>query len=106
VTVDPGEADTGKDFVDELQVPLLSLIKEGSYVDVGDDGLNPGNQLSYTFDVTNDGNVLITGVTINEKSFDLPGLIAITAPADTDLSPGETQQWTGTYTLTQADIDG
>ncbi|NES68259.1 MAG: DUF11 domain-containing protein, partial [Okeania sp. SIO2D1] len=106
VILTPGENDTGNDFVDELQVPLLSLIKSGSYIDVGGDGLNPGDQLNYTFDVTNDGNVLITGVTINEVSFDLPGPITITAPADTDLSPGETQQWTGTYTLTQADIDG
>ena len=73
--------------------------------DVGSDGLNPGDTLNYTFDVTNTGDVTVTGVVINEVAFDLPGPIVITAPADVDLSPGETQQWTGVYTLTQADID-
>ena len=62
-------------------------------------GLNPGDTLDYTFDVTNTGDVTITGVMINEDPFDLPGPIAITPPADIDLSPGETQQWTGSYTL-------
>ena len=59
----------------------------------------------YTFDVTNDGDVTVTGVSINEISFDLTGNITITPPADTTLSPDETQQWTGVRVLSQADID-
>jgi hypothetical protein len=48
--------------------------------------------------------VNITGVIINEVFFELSNAIAIIAPADTNLSPGETQQWQGTYTLTEADV--
>ncbi|GAF91597.1 unnamed protein product, partial [marine sediment metagenome] len=95
---------------DQAEIPLtfevlLSIVKAGLYTDVGGDGLNPGDTLDYTFDVTNDGDVTVTGVIINEDQFDLPGPIVITPPGDIDLSPGEMQQWTGTYTLTQADID-
>ena len=68
-------------------------------------GLSAGDTLTYTFDVTNTGDTTITGVVINEDAFDLPGPIVITPPADIDLSPSEAQQWTGSYTLTQADID-
>jgi uncharacterized repeat protein (TIGR01451 family) len=86
--------------------PEIELMKDGVYNDVDDSGtLNPGDTLDYTFNVTNTGNVAVTGVTINEVSFDLPGPIVITPPADIDLSPGESQQWTGTYILTQTDID-
>ena len=49
--------------------------------------------------------ILAAGSVAATEPFDLPGPIVITPPADTDLSPGETQQWTGVYTLTQADID-
>ena len=90
------------------QAELLSLVKDGYYTDVGGDGLNPGDTLTYTFDVTNDSIYTITNVYIDEVSFDLfpiGGSINITPPADTDLSPDESQQWTGEYTLTQDDID-
>ncbi|MDJ0730787.1 MAG: hypothetical protein QNJ33_12415, partial [Crocosphaera sp.] len=80
--------------------PEIELMKDGVYNDVDDSGtLNPGDTLDYTFNVTNTGNVAVNGVTINEVSFDLPGPIVITPPADIDLSPGESQQWTGTYVL-------
>jgi uncharacterized repeat protein (TIGR01451 family) len=83
----------------------LTLAKDGEYEDVGAVGLNPGDKLNYTFEVTNTGTVTITSVDINELSFDLPGPIVITPPADVDLSPGESQTWNGVYTLTQADIN-
>jgi uncharacterized repeat protein (TIGR01451 family) len=86
--------------------PLLSLIKDGVYTDADGNGeINPGDTLDYTFTVTNDGSVTITGVSINEVSFDLPGDITITPPADVDLSPGESAVFSGQVVLTQADID-
>ncbi|MFD0981820.1 DUF11 domain-containing protein, partial [Tropicimonas aquimaris] len=76
-------------YVPVAQNASLELLKDGSYEDVGSDGLNVGDKLNYTFKVTNTGNVTVTGVTITEDSFDLPGPIAITPPADTDLDPTE-----------------
>ena len=83
----------------------LAILKDGVYTDLGAPGLNVGDTLNYAFKVTNTGNVTVTGVSINEVSFDLPGPIVITAPADVDLSPGASQTWTGVYTLKQEDID-
>jgi uncharacterized repeat protein (TIGR01451 family) len=84
------------------QNPSLVINKQGTFIDQdGNGGISAGDKLSYTFDVTNDGNVNITGVIINEVFFELSNAIAIIAPADTNLSPGETQQWQGTYTLTE-----
>ena len=102
-----GDDVTDDDPADLTITPQASLLlaKDGAYEDVGSDGLNPGDKLNYTFKVTNDGEVTITNVMISETSFDLPGPITITPPADTDLSPGEMQTWTGTYTLTQTDVD-
>jgi hypothetical protein len=101
--VDSNEDPAEIPFVTEA---VLSLLKDGVYTDANNDGeLNPGDTLDYTFEVTNDGNVTITGVSINEIAFDLAGPIVITDPADVDLSPGESATFTGTYSLTQADID-
>ena len=102
-----GAVDSNQDPADVTITPSASLLlaKAGSYEDVGSDGLNVGDKLNYTFDVTNTGDVTVSGVTISEDAFDLPGPIAITPPADTELSPDEIQQWTGVYILTQADID-
>ncbi len=100
--VDSNEDPAEIPFVTEA---ALRLLKDGVYTDVGGDGLTPGDTLDYTFTVTNDGNVSITGVSINEIAFDLPGPIVITAPADVDLSPGESAVFTGQYVLSQADID-
>ena len=102
-TADPTEANVN--FGNRLFNPALAILKDGVYTDVGADGLNVGDTLNYTFKVTNTGDVTVTGVSINEVSFDLPGPIAVTAPADVDLSPGEAATFTGVYTLTQADID-
>ncbi|NIL97620.1 MAG: hypothetical protein GTO53_08170, partial [Planctomycetales bacterium] len=92
-------------FGNLVPTPALSLQKDGYYSDVGGDGLNAGDTLNYTFQVTNTGDVTVSGVSIQEDSFDLPGPIVITPPADTDLSPGEMAIFTGVYTLTQADIN-
>ena len=89
------------------QNPELTLAKDGFYTDEDGNGLDPGDTLNYTFKVTNIGNVNVNDVSITEISFDLASLPAFTivSPTDTDLSPGEMQTWTGTYTLDQADIN-
>jgi len=69
-----------------------------------------GNEITYTFVVTNDGNVTLTGVTVTDP---LDGLSAITyvpgsstegSPEGT-LLPAESATYEATYTITQDDLD-
>ncbi|KRG71971.1 DUF7507 domain-containing protein [Pseudoxanthomonas dokdonensis] len=64
-----------------------------------------GQQVTYSFAVTNGGNVTVSALTINEVSFSgTGGALAITCPATT-LAPQASTTCTATYTVTQADID-
>ncbi|WP_373396586.1 hypothetical protein V8V91_17740 [Algoriphagus halophilus] len=60
-----------------------------------------GDVITYTFDVSNTGNVTWTDVTVSDP---LSGLSAIT-PGPVTLAPGENQVFTATYTITQSDMD-
>ncbi|WP_373396576.1 hypothetical protein V8V91_17705 [Algoriphagus halophilus] len=60
-----------------------------------------GDVITYTFDVSNTGNVTLTDVTVSDP---LSGLSAITSGPVT-LAPGENQVFTATYTITQSDMD-
>lgn len=102
-SLDPNESNV--DFGNFEADPSIQILKDGEYEDVGSDGLNPGDKLNYTFVVTNTGDVVITGVDIDEVSFDLVGDITVTPPADIDLSPGESATFTGSFVLDQDDID-
>ncbi|AKC86671.1 hypothetical protein WQ53_07755 [Pseudoxanthomonas suwonensis] len=64
-----------------------------------------GVVVTYTFQVTNTGNITIDGVQINETAFD--GTSALTPPtcADLTLAPGQATTCTTTYTVQQADVD-
>jgi len=59
-----------------------------------------GDVIDYTFEVTNTGDVTLTGVIVTDP------LVTVSGSAIT-LDPGETDTttFTGSYTLTQADID-
>ncbi|WP_052718454.1 DUF11 domain-containing protein [Methanosarcina sp. MTP4] len=64
-----------------------------------------GDVISYQINVTNDGNVDITNVTVTD-----PLLGTLTGPTGDDVDPGvlnvgETWTYTGTYTVTQEDIN-
>jgi uncharacterized repeat protein (TIGR01451 family) len=60
----------------------------------------PGSTITYSFTVTNTGNVTLTNVGVNDSKL-------ATAPTCTvtTLAPGANTTCTGTYTLTQADIN-
>ncbi len=88
-------------------VPAVAVLKTGS-VNLGPDGRASVNDVvTYTFTVSNPGNVSINGVTISDP---LPGLSARNyvsgdlAPV-TSLDPGENWVFTATYGLTQANIN-
>jgi len=96
--------------------PLIQILKEGSYSDTnGDSVVNAGDQISYTYLVTNTGNVVLTGVTVSEAETDFSGTyVNLTTPEFQSstlgspvgkLQPGESATYNAIYTLTQDDID-
>jgi uncharacterized repeat protein (TIGR01451 family) len=61
----------------------------------------PGVKISYSFLVTNTGDVTLTKVGIDDS---LPGLSAISCP-QSSLSPGARETCTATYYTTQGDVN-
>jgi uncharacterized repeat protein (TIGR01451 family) len=103
-STDQGASASATASVSVAQNPSLALTKAGTFNDTNGDGLaNPGETISYSFSETNTGNMTLhnvavsdqgSGVTVNGSS------IALLAPGAVD---GTT--FTGSYTITQADID-
>ncbi|MGV6829897.1 MAG: DUF7507 domain-containing protein, partial [Flavobacteriales bacterium] len=79
----------------------IALIKEGTFNDEDGDGCaNVGETISYVFTVTNTGNVSLTDVTVTDPSVTVTG-----GPIDLAVGEVDTTTFTGSYTITQADID-
>jgi uncharacterized repeat protein (TIGR01451 family) len=81
------------------QAPGIDLVKT-----VDTSGLSVpaalSDVLAYTFEVRNTGNVTLTGVTVTDP---LAGLSLSAGPVT--LAPGQVEVFTGTYPITQGDID-
>jgi gliding motility-associated-like protein/uncharacterized repeat protein (TIGR01451 family) len=92
--------------VELCQDPAIAIVKTGEFNDEDGDGCSDIDEtISYTFTVTNEGNVSIANVTVTD-----PMLATITGPTgDTDgdgeLDVTETWVYEASYTITQADID-
>jgi uncharacterized repeat protein (TIGR01451 family) len=85
------------------QAPVLTLSKTGTVdqtVVPPSSRTDAGDEIHYTLTATNAGNVTLTGVTISDPEL---GTLACTQPAT--LAPGDQLVCTGTYTLTQVDIN-
>ncbi|WP_163265819.1 DUF7507 domain-containing protein, partial [Chelativorans alearense] len=81
------------------QAPALTIEKAGTLNDLdGDDLLDPGETISFSFLVTNTGTVTQANVTVNDP------MVTVDQGPQT-LAPGESFTFTATYTPTQADID-
>src|SRR5690625_1755260 len=82
--------------------PSINVIKDGALAAEA----AVGEDIEYTFTVTNDGNVTLTDVGVQD---DLPGLTSIEFgdwPTENGvLAPGQSVVATATYELTQADIN-
>lgn len=79
--------------------PGLTIEKNATFNDEnGDDLLNAGETISYTFDVENTGNVTLTNVTVDDP------LVTVNEGPQM-LAPGGTFTFTATYTITQSDVD-
>jgi uncharacterized repeat protein (TIGR01451 family) len=92
-------ADNDPTVVPLSQAPGIDLVKT-----VDTSGLStpavPGEILTYSFEVTNTGNVTLTGVTVTD-----PLLGPSFSAGPVTLTPGQTTVFTGTYPITQGDID-
>ncbi|MAS13257.1 MAG: hypothetical protein CMH69_08140, partial [Nitratireductor sp.] len=93
-----------------LQFPGLSLTKTGGFSDMDGDGLaSPGDVLLYEFEVTNTGKLPVTDIRIEDHGPNFNGHVANgrlsdVQPATLALEVGETERFSASYLLTQADI--
>ncbi|RNL82892.1 DUF11 domain-containing protein, partial [Sinomicrobium pectinilyticum] len=97
---DPDNDDPTETPID--QVPSIVLVKTGEYTDTnGNEMADAGDEITYTFTVTNTGNVTIDNISIND---DLTGTTGLPI-TPVILAPGESGTATATYTITQEDMD-
>ena len=88
------------------QNPAIAIVKTGIFNDEDQDGCsNVGETISYTFTVTNQGNVSLSTITVTD-----PLIATISGPTgdtdgDSELDLNETWTYTGDYAITQADIN-
>src|SRR5690606_33590782 len=86
------------------QTPGLKIQKTGTLNDLDGDGLlDLGETISYSFLVTNTGNVTLSNVTVDDPMLTAAGVSINESPVT--LAPGASFTFTASYTPTQADID-
>ncbi|MBT0608351.1 tandem-95 repeat protein [Aequorivita echinoideorum] len=88
------------------QQPAIDIVKTSSYDDGGDCS-QPGELIEYTFSVTNQGNVSLSAVSVDDALLggNVPGPVSGDTDGDGELDVDETWIYTGSYAITQADID-
>jgi LPXTG-site transpeptidase (sortase) family protein len=99
----PAVSDSDDDSQILTPVPSVDLQKTGTLNDGGNGRADAGDTITYTFTVTNTGNVTLTNVTVSEDF----GGITLTGSPIPSLAPGavDSTTYTGSYILTQADVD-
>jgi uncharacterized repeat protein (TIGR01451 family) len=90
-----------------VTVPSILLEMDGTLdmtVTGGTGQADAGDVINYTFRVTNTGNVTLTGIGLSNLT---GGITLLGGPSIATLIPGavDTTTFTGSYTLTQTDID-
>ena len=95
--------DEDDEDVDLPQNAALSIVKTGAWVDGDDDGFaDAGETINYTFTVTNEGNVTLHDVVVTDL---VGGVTVVGGPTTLDVGESDTTTFTGSYQITQADID-
>ncbi len=83
--------------VDATQGPAIGIVKSANVKNYK----APGVKVTYSYVVTNDGNVTLTKVAVTDP---MSGLSQVSCPSAT-LAPSASETCTATYTTTQADVD-
>ncbi len=84
----------------DVLAPGLTITRSGT-LDLGADGLaTPGDAMTLTYRVENTGNVALINVTVQDPQADVNCAVGTLAPGAVDATT-----CSGTYLLTQADID-
>ena len=83
--------------------PSINLEKTGVFTDTNGNGYaDAGETITYSFTVTNIGNVTVTGISITDA---LPGIVLTGGPIDLAPRASDSTTFSGSYTVTQSDID-
>jgi large repetitive protein len=86
-----------------VEIPAVSLIMKASLNDDNGNGIpEAGETITYTFIVKNTGNTPLENVLIKDL---LPGVIINGGPINLAVGESDSVTFTGTYTLSQADIN-
>lgn len=93
----PPVTDTDVVTVTATSAPSINVVKSALPTTI----TAAGQIVTYSFLVTNTGNVTLTAVDVTDP---LPGLSAVSCPVST-LAPSATTTCTATYTATQADVN-
>jgi uncharacterized repeat protein (TIGR01451 family) len=96
----PSPADPNSTKTPLAQNPKIALVKKGIY---NGDASNAkvGDTITYTFNVTNTGNLTIANIDINDATLGVANLALVPST----LAPTEVGIATQNYSITQADID-
>ncbi len=96
----PGPGSNAKTTVTIPPAAKVGLVKTGTVVDANSDGVTDmGDKIDYSFTVSNLGNVTLNPISVSD-----PKVASISCPL-TSLNPGQNTICTGSYNLTQTDID-
>jgi uncharacterized repeat protein (TIGR01451 family) len=83
--------------------PQVTLLKSAAVTPASDQGAaKVGDTITYSYKVTNTGNVDLPTVTVSDPSL---GPVSCPTPASPGLAPGNSETCTATHTVTQADVD-
>jgi LPXTG-site transpeptidase (sortase) family protein len=92
---------TASETVEIVQTPNFTITKDADVTSVD----AAGDQINYTVTVTNTGNLTLTGLSVSDPMVTDLAYASGDTDTDNDLDVGEAWIYTGTYTVTQADMD-
>ncbi|MCB9136892.1 MAG: DUF11 domain-containing protein [Caldilineaceae bacterium] len=104
---DESDPDTDDEHFTVSQNPHLAIVK--AYVGYTDNdtsnNISAGDALRYSIIVTNDGTVTLDNVTVTDTIIDAADLSCSPATPVNDFAPGDTIECTGSYIVSQDDVD-